>query len=202
MLDIKPSTLPIVTVASKDASRANLNVLHCEQSGAVVATNGHVLIVVPNGCEGAEAPVSIKRDSIEELRAHLKRNPFKGPAIPVRAGKFETGSASLPAEVQEIDFPTWRQIMPKDGETPHAMLTLSTSVLEELAKLMKSMGMGTLTLRIMKDDPTAPVRLDFTTRDGAPAIGVVMQARAGTGRGADNFHNAATPVPALKVDAD
>lgn len=110
MIDIYPAIKTVAYAMSRDASRPNINTISVEQSGEVVATDGHRMAIV----RGEPVSESILLPAlIVDLILAAKSPTYveNNGALTIR------GVAAIHLLRSSVSFPSWRVVIPRRSST-------------------------------------------------------------------------------------
>lgn len=178
-MDLTYAMLAPLHAASNDSTRYQLNGVHFEADGTIVATDGCMLAAVvpaqaPESVDGVEAlePFTMGAADAKRVSAELRKHKGNGPAGTLNVSatnknptaRIITGSTTFAGEkVEASDFPDWRKVLPDPGD---AVVTvgLNVALLERACKIAKQYGAKTFKVSI-GDGDLKPVRFDATNPD-------------------------------------
>lgn len=169
-------TLAVVKAASMDETRLNINTVCFEETGAVVATDGHWLAAhvpasgIPD-MPGTQRVVS--RDDVGRLAKSLgKGETFKFSA---QAFTLDSGARIPAPNAPGANFPDWRRVVP--AQIVEDAVRFDVRLLKALCETVIAAGGEEVDVQLGPDDQT-PMRMDAALPEqNASLILVLMPMR-------------------------
>lgn len=171
----------IENVADKKASRYTLNAVKLDVQGKrIMATNGHILAIVPCEVETEDHSTLIPLETVAAVRA-LQRRAKSVPVKVTTNGKIvaEGNGERLEHEPFVGAFPNVDIVVPK-FEGP-ATISLSVDLLYRLAEALHAEGIGANNpghISLWIKDPQSAVLVKAVGSKDVGAVGVIMPVRA------------------------
>jgi DNA polymerase III sliding clamp (beta) subunit (PCNA family) len=172
-----PKQCKIEKAASKDATREILNHICIDtQDGKTnaVATDGRMMAIVPvELCEDDDAATQrlLPIKALTEARKQARQ--AKESTIGLNgAVKMLDGTTFAAPNLGDLNFPNYRQVIPKRDKAECVTVRFNTKALYELAQAIGAVG-DVVTLQIAKDGEPLVIEEDTTG-----AKGVLMPVRA------------------------
>lgn len=165
----------IELAASTEESRYTLKAVKLDvEHKRIMATDGHILAIVPCEVTAQDHSVLIPTDSMKQLRAMQKRSK----SVPVEIhtnGKIEaTGKAEQASfEVMQGQFPNVDMVVPK-YDSPLVTIRLNAELLYKLAQAITPAGESLIVSLTIKDSQSSVL---VKTSKNEDAIGVIMPCR-------------------------
>jgi len=137
-----PNLLRASVFRSNDSSRPALNGVHLDHSGktsCLVATDGHRLITLPVG----KLPGSLKKSAT--IPIHKIPSKVLESATRLLAGcdkgrfGFQTGCWQGSVKLQDVNFPAWRQVLPKTRA--RGQIGIPAAALEDVTDQFKALSL-------------------------------------------------------------
>ena len=175
----------IESVASNQESRYCLRAVQLDvEKKRIMATDGHILAIVPCEVDAEDHSALIGLDTVKSLRAMQKRSKVHGTSIPVQIrtnGKITATAMGESAEfaVAEGRFPNVDMIV-KEVEGPPTV-SLSVELLYKLAEALHSNSIGSSNpghVSLWVKDASSAVVVKSTQSEDKGAVGVIMPVRA------------------------
>jgi len=158
---------------SRDKTRTNINSAYLEtgkNGPRLIATNGHILAIVPVTMEPTDDINGKNRLGAEALKAIRKNHgqcTVKADAVEIKNGESQT--AFLLGDEEFVDY---KAILPDGDKTAYHAVGLDPHLLLELAE---ALGAKTLIELHFPKDPTGAIRV--TDPANSNAVGVLMPKR-------------------------
>jgi DNA polymerase III sliding clamp (beta) subunit (PCNA family) len=170
----------IELAASNEESRYTLRAVQInKETKQAIATNGHILAVVPCEMSDEDHTGLISPDSIKQIRAMQKRS--KGVPVNVLVnGKATATGTNEKAEFELVvgQFPRVDAVIPKgEGYEGECTIALNADLLLQLAKAIGARNYnGQHIVKLWVKDRSSSVLVK--TSENVDAVGVIMPVRA------------------------
>ena len=148
----------IIPATSQDETRPHICCVFFDQEGMAVSTDGHRLHTAPLPSELAES-ITLRQDTGVVLQRILKKAETVIIAKSDKSVRIRAGLWTLDTTVVAVDFPPWRQVVPKQfGSSIAVEADRLVGALRRVAKVLpqKNSGMRLVVngvLTVQAEDP-------------------------------------------------
>jgi DNA polymerase III sliding clamp (beta) subunit (PCNA family) len=163
----------IEKIASKDETCYALNgVYHDKTAKALIATDGHRMIILPVTENEHDDDGIVPLDAIKAARDSAKKNKYnEAPNMTVVDGKVSVPMGGLTLPIVDAQFPEWQRVLPSfnPADKNVVTITINAKYLAELAEALGSRDSG-VQISFQLDDTYGPIAVRPSAENGAHAV--------------------------------
>ena len=162
-------------IVSEDSTLPNIGHPHLDRNKQkVIATNGHMMIILPVQCADADTSGAVPKDALKVARKEARKS--SNVLLELNGAAKATNGQTFPRP--DLSFPPYEQLIPNFGNAKTHTFAFNATYLKALSDALGIEKYTGVQITINLDDVEAPI-LVRSTAEKTPedAIGILMPTR-------------------------